>query len=528
MTAPLPASTLGAVAETTFRTLCERAGLVCNKSDRDVTGWDFDVQFPMPAVGPGHALDQRSAIACRVQLKATASAQGERVALKLSAADWLAKSPGPALICVLRMTPSGEPVAGYMIHLLDQQLAFVLKRLRRHQAEGQLDIHRHDITFDAPRRGIRFEPTPEGVRDALAAACGANPAAYGAEKRRQLAELGFEDDERYQLEAVIEVGSAEELADIALGRRAATAVHYAAYEARFGIPLPLQQLLPGETAELLLEPEVMAEATITIRGEGLAPPAVFKGHLLGTPLQFSVPDEARKSLIRTPDLEVTFGAGEMNLQTPGDVNEDRRTLSAWVNRLRGLVYLCRGTVNVGVAIGDTDARFEVPVLSALTGPYLADLPRLLTVAEDGMRLLRKVGLADDQPIGLEDIYAAGRDMYAAAAVLLRAPPSAALSFEALEPSNPPNPIEFLFVNHGAFGPHAFAYCARVTFERATGQATFTPSRVEPLDARPLPIARFLAYAEDQRVAHGVPQLLVREVLPAVPGAMLVADHDISA
>ena len=39
--ADLPNDELGAAAEGLFAYLCPRALLVCNKSDRDRSGWDF-------------------------------------------------------------------------------------------------------------------------------------------------------------------------------------------------------------------------------------------------------------------------------------------------------------------------------------------------------------------------------------------------------------------------------------------------------------------------------------------------------
>jgi hypothetical protein len=37
---------LGAKGESHFREICADAKLVCNKSDRERTGWDFLVEFP--------------------------------------------------------------------------------------------------------------------------------------------------------------------------------------------------------------------------------------------------------------------------------------------------------------------------------------------------------------------------------------------------------------------------------------------------------------------------------------------------
>ncbi len=42
------ADQIGAKGEARFQELCEDAGLVCNKSSRDMTGWDYIVEFAFP------------------------------------------------------------------------------------------------------------------------------------------------------------------------------------------------------------------------------------------------------------------------------------------------------------------------------------------------------------------------------------------------------------------------------------------------------------------------------------------------
>lgn len=129
MSITLSPADLGEAGETKFKLLCTQAGLVCNKSTRDVTGWDFIVEFPMVVPGPAMALDQRAATSCHVQLKSTATAIG-RVSLKLSAIEHIAKKISPALIIVLLLRADGEGITGFAIHLLGRELAKVLKRLR--------------------------------------------------------------------------------------------------------------------------------------------------------------------------------------------------------------------------------------------------------------------------------------------------------------------------------------------------------------------------------------------------------------
>ena len=155
MTERLPPDELGVVGENMFRTLCGQARLVCNKSDRDVTGWDFIVEFPMAAPDAAVPLDQRPADACHVQLKSTAGESGSRVSAKLSAVERLAKDPRPALIVAFRLRPDGQPLVGYIIHLIGDELARVLRRLRAGEANRAFDINRATINFDYLQTGAR-------------------------------------------------------------------------------------------------------------------------------------------------------------------------------------------------------------------------------------------------------------------------------------------------------------------------------------------------------------------------------------
>jgi hypothetical protein len=149
MTQRLPPDELGFVGENMFRTFCGQARLVCNKSDRDVTGWDFIIEFPMAGPDAGVPLDQRPAKACHVQLKSTAGENGSRVSAKLSAVERLAKDPRPALIVAFRLRSDGQPLAGYVIHLIDDGLAHVLHRLRAAEAKATPKIYRFMLALSA-------------------------------------------------------------------------------------------------------------------------------------------------------------------------------------------------------------------------------------------------------------------------------------------------------------------------------------------------------------------------------------------
>ncbi|MGO8866862.1 MAG: hypothetical protein ACLQME_10215, partial [Alphaproteobacteria bacterium] len=187
----LNADQLGKLGESYFRVICDRVALICNKSDRDETGWDFFVQFHFDPLDARSTLDKRVApIACHIQVK-TMRNHNDAFQMRLSSAEWLAKEPKPAFIYVLKVNDQLEAVEAYLIHMLDNNLATVLKRLRKEQAKHKDKVNNVMIAFSASRAGQRLEPTGEAFRDAISKLCDKGIAPYFEEKAKQVKNLGF-------------------------------------------------------------------------------------------------------------------------------------------------------------------------------------------------------------------------------------------------------------------------------------------------------------------------------------------------
>src|SRR3954452_23232387 len=135
---PLDSDPVGRMGELCFETLCVRAKLIPNRSSWDRTGWDYLVGFPFAQdAGP---LDSRaSPPEPLVQVK-TVGPNGKRIQIRLSAAARLAKHPLAAFICVPVYDGAQNPQALYLLHVVDDLLALILKELRKHRAKNSLKI----------------------------------------------------------------------------------------------------------------------------------------------------------------------------------------------------------------------------------------------------------------------------------------------------------------------------------------------------------------------------------------------------
>lgn len=135
----------------------------------------------------------------------------------------------------------------------------VLKRLRQAQADDKVDVNHQEITFDYRSLGVRFAATPEGLRTALAKACGSDLGAYVVEKQRQLQDLGYEAG-RFQMDTTFSVAP-NELVDVFLGLKPVTVSSLQTYDARFGVSGDV-----FDNAPLLLRTLERAEALTALAG----------------------------------------------------------------------------------------------------------------------------------------------------------------------------------------------------------------------------------------------------------------------
>jgi hypothetical protein len=397
MSQALASDELGEAGETLFAHLCVRGGLTCNKSNRDRTGWDFIVEFPLPGPEAG-ALDARLPAACVVQLKSTARAG--TVKLSLSAVERLAKDPRPAFIVLLRLAPDGGARSAHLIHLLGRALGRVLHRLRTAHAQGRFDLNKLTLTFDPARFGVRFAPTPQGLAAALRDACGKDRAAYAAEKQRQLDELGYEDG-GLEAEALFWVESADHLSDVVLGLQPLKPQRLRAFDKRFGIRLPYAGTAFDEVEELRIEPPSIGRCTVSIRGAGLSPAAVFDAEMLaGLPASVN---EGAWLLLRHADFTLKLGDGAAAFNSTDHFDSTPRTLSAWIQLLRGLAYLANGDGVIALTpAAQPEAPVILPMTAKLDGPYLEQLPAWNRVLEGWERLLALAGVPPSEAFTLQD------------------------------------------------------------------------------------------------------------------------------
>jgi hypothetical protein len=452
---------LGQKGEARFREICSDAGLTCNQSTYDRTGWDFIVEFPFQLPDLQSTLDKRYApISCHVQVK-TMWESNDEFRMRLSSAERLAKETKPAFVYVLKVNEQLEFVSAHLVHMLDENLAAVLRRLRQEQAKGVHSIERVNkktISFRASRSGQVLYPTGQALRKALGSLCGPDLNSYIEKKRDQLANLGF-DASRFQGKTTFLIRSDEKFVDALLGLKEIELTEFEVFERRFGIALQTSNTGPAK-GTMHIQPNRADQCTIIIREEGLRSPAVFEGDIF-LPSMVGLPREERKFLVKSSLFQIVIEPNGMQFTTSEVVRRSPPLeIDAWINFFKMLVIFSKGIGDVMIQPRELPA-ISLPIsIKSLDGTDQVGWDNLLEALERARELLKLAGAAQtvvdlasieglsDQIIGVSKLFSGTADVPPLVYVSNR-PDGAAV----------PERVDALLISFMSFGEITLAYYA---------------------------------------------------------------------
>jgi hypothetical protein len=397
------------------------------------------------------------------------------------------------------MRSDGEIQSGYLVHLIEDDLARVLRRLRAAEARRAHDVNHAGVSYDYEKTGKRFEATPGGLLDVLTAVCRPNPAAYTIEKQRQLAELGYEQG-RFEAEALIRIEGPEHLNDVLLGLAPLKPHHFRVFDNRFGIRLPYQGTLFDDLGDLHLTPPTLGPCEVSIRGPGFGQAARFDAEMfIGPPIRGI---DGPELLIRHSDLLIRFTPGGLKFETASALEGVQRTLDQWAELMRALSLMATGQATMTIS-----ANIRIPPITLLvdrpiTGPYLEELPHISLFLDGWQQLLGRAGLRSTATFEFDAFWHA-HNARIAVDILLNPAPLARFELQALSIDEPPDTFEGLYFNNCSFADVNLTYSAKVSFERTNDAIwRYRSNGFQALDVRPK-VEDDEEYGVDQAAAYGL-------------------------
>lgn len=398
---------LGAKGEARFRELCEDAQLVCNKSERDRTGWDFIVEFPFDTVSDaGTSLDARKApLSCHVQVK-TLLEKNDTVQMRLSSAERLAKELKPSFIYVLKVNEALQITGAYLIHMSDKPLEKILRRLRKEEAAGNRKPNKSTISLSACKDGKSLEPTGNAFRKEVQTAIGPDLSLYASQKVEQLAKLGFKE-RPYELLVTLHLDSEDELVDAFLGiKKDIPATNVRGSLTRFGIKLPLDKGA-GTTGKISIQPSIADTCSIVVHPNPLSQPAIFRGKVF-FPAIPKLPTKRLKMLIETDLFSLTLFDRGWNITTKSSLPPQPPSVWSAYWKLALVMATGGGTIKISLDGRPFQTTLNVPKRTTELDPLLCRT--MLDVCEKASALLKLAGVADEPLLSYETIFEQMRDI----------------------------------------------------------------------------------------------------------------------
>jgi hypothetical protein len=385
---PLDPDTMGRMGETRFGELCDSGNLIANDSRRaDRMGWDYLVEFPLPHHRGDAPFDSQSKLPdMKVQVK-TVWSDRSVVDIELAAARRLAIWDYPSFIVLLRLNMDLTYRDVHIIHLLDDNLARILKALRQAEAKGSLSIRNKTISFGI-QDGTRITVNGQELAGSLRAAIGGDPDAYMAQKHDQLRNLGFEPH-RYTGSFSITAASEDELLNVFLGLRKAQDSRFAVDEVRFGIPLA-QIRETSATLEIKPESHGLCEFVMT-SSVGDRRRAIFEAELY---IARTTPQGPWKIRIHSPLIELLCARDASDaVFTIGVPSGAHLTLSDIVRIYRAKLIVASGPSNAFARMGGK-RLFEFDIKEKPSLANLQELDSRIKLLTNFDTLLRSLNVHD--------------------------------------------------------------------------------------------------------------------------------------
>ena len=440
--------------------------------------------------------------------------------MRLSSAERIAKEIKPTFIYVFRTEDCVTFEESFLIHLLDEPLATILKRLRVEEARGDYSaINKKDISMSPARHGIRIPPTGQALRAALEQACGRSLHAYTAPKKEQLQRRGFEPLPYKATLRFRQSQDLDELVDVFLGlKRQVEIDHLHGFEVRFGIPLSLRQFTP-DTQLIDIDPYPVDSCTITVRNEKLPLPSVFKGEIF-VPAIPNLPMRALKVLVRSQLFSLLMTPrGDVSFEFPADIRSQKRAPESWIDIARLLMGLAFGKAKIEIRPRELPTQWysEISIEDPISDLDPIRCQGWLNLCERLSHLFKLAGVSPDVGVRIQDIEEKAEEILKASAGLTGQGVHLSFTTETPKGLDLNTPLRACFVSYVDVGDVLLAHyvVAELDPQAVGDHVVWRSVRIVPGSVRPLQkaLSEFRAFVQFAWVEANVSVLLV----PREPG-----------
>lgn len=186
---------LGPLGEDKLRGWCHEEGIIINKAEEDLGGWDFILEFPLKIAfqNISTSLDKSPfPLRCFIQVKSTDQTLNS-MPIKLDNWAMYIKNPLPVFFLVLEFNGKKTCQSAFLIHVDNYYIEQVLKRLRETSINNK-PLHKQFLQFQYNNSHKLQSLDGEGLVKAIYNHINVSPEEYATNKIRMLKESKYDSD----------------------------------------------------------------------------------------------------------------------------------------------------------------------------------------------------------------------------------------------------------------------------------------------------------------------------------------------
>ncbi|EPF2927877.1 hypothetical protein ACSL9C_000714 [Vibrio navarrensis] len=297
---------LGRKGENFFESLCLDANLTVNCSNMDETGWDFYVEFPFEYENEKEITP--SPIECKVQVKSTEK-DIDSVPIKLTNLLRFVKDPKPTYIFFLKYEENErEPKLGYLVHIDEEIIKSVLRRIREHDQSGKdYKLNEKSMKIKFTKDEFNIDLTGKSLAEAMKRHIPEGMDIYVEKKLQILKEIS--EDTSGTLRFNMSMQELENLVDMTLGmekNHPSKVQNVVATNKRFGIENRKPHLELDEATILVGPLKPTATGNVSFRRTKFSAPESFDADMYYSALTNMIDKKMQKLLIKGKFFELVI------------------------------------------------------------------------------------------------------------------------------------------------------------------------------------------------------------------------------
>ncbi len=331
---------LGRLGENTFASWCSSVGLIANKSDVDITGWDYIVESSLNASEHTPLDLVATPLECKIQVKSTDHKKG-KIQIKLDNLLRLTKYNGPAYICILEFDSSHFPRSAYLKEIDKKIIEQTLLKLRKLDSKGDTDIHKKSITIKYANKDS-FQTNGEGLKSSIIRTLNSESIEkYIKVKSQYISSIGYSETNTEGTFTIESEDPLSDIIDLTLGLKEKIKVSkFTAHDLRFGIK-SREPTITGIDGDISIELNDRDQGKLTFAWPAASEHIVFDATIL-IPQAFMPCLPLNKTKIRVKtrflDFLMDFSSGKTNISFTYPTGSEKHLLCDLYNHAK-LVHL---------------------------------------------------------------------------------------------------------------------------------------------------------------------------------------------